>query len=81
MSQAPIIALKPIPIKDRVSMIFVYYVRIDVRDGAFVVIRVPHPCGDEPSATRNMPDLPNSCALLSRRPNAENPRIIFCANP
>ncbi len=30
--------LKPIPIKDRVSMIFVYYGRIDVKDGAFVVI-------------------------------------------
>ena len=30
MSQPPIIPLKPIPIKDRVSMIFVYYGRIDV---------------------------------------------------
>lgn len=30
--------LKPITIKDRVSMIFVYYGRIDVKDGAFVVI-------------------------------------------
>jgi CRISPR-associated protein Cas1 len=38
MSQGPIIPLKPIPIKDRVSMIFVYYGRIDVKDGAFVVI-------------------------------------------
>ena len=38
MPQAPVIALKPIPVKDRVSMIFVYYGRIDVRDGAFVVI-------------------------------------------
>ncbi len=38
MSKSPIIPLKPIPIKDRVSMIFVYYGRIDVRDGAFVVI-------------------------------------------
>ena len=32
------IPLKPIPIKDRVSMIFVQYGRIDVRDGAFVVV-------------------------------------------
>ena len=32
------IPLKPIPIKDRVSMIFVGMGRIDVRDGAFVVI-------------------------------------------
>jgi len=32
------IPLKPIPIKDRVSMVFVYYGRIDVRDGAFVVV-------------------------------------------
>jgi CRISPR-associated protein Cas1 len=38
MNQGPFIPLKPIPIKDRVSMIFVYYGRIDVRDGAFVVI-------------------------------------------
>ena len=32
------IPLKPIPMKDRVSMIFVEYGRIDVKDGAFVVI-------------------------------------------
>lgn len=34
----PFIPLKPIPIKDRVSMIFVGRGRIDVRDGAFVVV-------------------------------------------
>lgn len=38
MSQADFLPLKPIPIKDRVSMIFVYYGRIDVKDGAFVVV-------------------------------------------
>ena len=38
MSQLPIIPLKPIPIKDRVSMIFVYYGRIDMKDGVFVVV-------------------------------------------
>ncbi len=38
MNQADFVPLKPIPIKDRVSMIFVYYGRIDVKDGAFVVI-------------------------------------------
>ncbi|RZB36819.1 MAG: hypothetical protein SRB2_01898 [Desulfobacteraceae bacterium Eth-SRB2] len=38
MSQPPIIPLKPIPMKDRISMIFVYYGRIDVKDGAFVAI-------------------------------------------
>lgn len=38
MSQAEFVPLKPIPIKDRVSMIFVYYGRIDVKDGAFVVV-------------------------------------------
>jgi len=38
MTQQPPIPLKPIPMKDRVSMIFVYYGRIDVKDGAFVVI-------------------------------------------
>ncbi len=34
----PFLPLKPIPMKDRVSMIFVWYGRIDVKDGAFVVI-------------------------------------------
>ena len=38
MSQADFLPLKPIPIKDRLSMIFVYYGRIDVKDGAFVVV-------------------------------------------
>jgi CRISPR-associated protein Cas1 len=38
MSQSIYIPLKPIPIKDRVSMIFVYYGWINVKDGAFVVI-------------------------------------------
>ena len=30
--------LKPIPMKERVSMIFVWYGRVDVKDGTFVVI-------------------------------------------
>ncbi len=38
MSQPPLIPIKPIPMKNRVSMIFVYYGRIDVKDGAFVVV-------------------------------------------
>lgn len=32
------VPLKPIPIKDRVSMIFIQYGRIDVKDGAFAVV-------------------------------------------
>ncbi|MGB9499447.1 MAG: type I-E CRISPR-associated endonuclease Cas1e [Dissulfuribacterales bacterium] len=38
MNNSSYIPLKPIPIKDRISMIFVYYGQIDVRDGAFVVV-------------------------------------------
>lgn len=38
MRQADFVPLKPIPIKDRVSMVFVNYGRIDVKDGAFVVV-------------------------------------------
>ena len=38
MSSSPYLALKPIPIKDRISMIFIQNGRIDVKDGAFVVI-------------------------------------------
>ncbi len=36
------VPLKPIPIKNRVSMIFVAYGRIDVKDGAFVVVDEVH---------------------------------------
>ncbi len=32
------IPLKPIPMKDRISMIFLQYGQIDVKDGAFVFI-------------------------------------------
>ncbi len=38
MANSPYVPLKPIPIKDRVSMIFIEYGRIDVKDGAFVVV-------------------------------------------
>jgi len=38
MTNTPLPPLKPLPVKDRISMIFVYYGRIDVKDGAFVVI-------------------------------------------
>lgn len=38
MSDSPPPPLKPIPMKDRISMIFVQYGQIDVLDGAFVVI-------------------------------------------
>ena len=38
MSNTPYLPLKPIPMKDRVSMIFLQYGLIDVQDGAFVLI-------------------------------------------
>lgn len=38
MSDFPLPPLKPIPMKDRISMMFVQYGQIDVVDGAFVVI-------------------------------------------
>ena len=34
--------LKPLPMKDRVSMIFVQYGQIDVQDGAFVAVSYTH---------------------------------------
>ncbi|OGQ89717.1 MAG: subtype I-E CRISPR-associated endonuclease Cas1 [Deltaproteobacteria bacterium RIFOXYC2_FULL_48_10] len=38
MNDSHFVPLNPIPIKDRVSMVFVCYGQIDVRDGAFVVV-------------------------------------------
>ncbi|MFZ1832718.1 MAG: CRISPR-associated endonuclease Cas1, partial [Pseudomonadales bacterium] len=37
-SAPPPLPLKPLPIKDRVSMLFISYGQIDVLDGAFVVV-------------------------------------------
>lgn len=38
MSTPVLPPLKPLPMKDRVSMIFIYYGQVDVLDGAFVVV-------------------------------------------
>ena len=38
MSNPPFVPLKPLPMKDRISMIFLQYGLIDVKDGAFVLI-------------------------------------------
>ena len=49
--------LKPIPIRDRLSVLYVEKGHLDVLDGALVVVdktgvrthvRVPRACGDEP---------------------------------
>lgn len=38
MSQPPFMPLKPLPIKDRVSLMFLQYGQVDVIDGAFVLV-------------------------------------------
>ena len=38
MPKPPFVPLKPIPMKDRISMIFLQYGLIDVKDGAFVLV-------------------------------------------
>ncbi len=37
-NNTPFLPLKPIPMKDRISMIFLQYGQLDVKDGAFVLI-------------------------------------------
>jgi CRISP-associated protein Cas1 len=51
------IPLKPIPLKDRVSMVFVEYGQIDVQDGAFVVI-------DKTGIRTHIPVGSTACILL-----------------
>jgi len=53
----PFLPLRPIPMKERVSMIFVYYGRIDVVDGAFVVI-------DKNGVRKHIPVGSVACILL-----------------
>lgn len=39
MADTPYLPLKPLMMKDRVSMIFLQYGQIDVKDNAFVLIQ------------------------------------------
>uniref|UniRef100_UPI002359CBEC CRISPR-associated endonuclease Cas1 n=1 Tax=Pseudomonas aeruginosa TaxID=287 RepID=UPI002359CBEC len=49
--------LKPLPMKDRLSMVFVQYGQIDVRDGAFVVI-------DQTGVRMHIPGGSVACIML-----------------
>ena len=49
--------LKPLPMKDRVSMVFIQYGQIDVQDGAFVVI-------DQASVRTHIPIGSVACIML-----------------
>lgn len=49
--------LKPLPMKDRISMVFVYYGQIDVLDGAFVVI-------DKKGVRKHIPVGSVACIML-----------------
>jgi len=62
MNSNPLPALKPLLMKDRVSMVFIKYGQVDVMDGAFVVIdttgvrtHVPRVSGDEPQGRHALP--------------------------
>ena len=57
MSQTPYLPLKPIPIKNRVSMIFLQYGLIDVKDNAFVLV-------DERGVRTHIPVGSVACIML-----------------
>ena len=53
----PFVPLKPIAMKERISMIFIWYGQIDVKDGAFVVI-------DENGIRKHIPVGSVACIML-----------------
>lgn len=57
MAEAPYLPLKPLMMKDRVSMIFLQYGQIDVKDGAFVLI-------DDSGVRTHIPVGSVACILL-----------------
>ena len=57
MADAPFLPLKPLMMKDRVSMLFLQYGQIDVRDGAFVLI-------DEKGVRTHIPVGSVACLML-----------------
>ncbi len=66
--------LKPITMKERVSMIFVYYGRIDVKDGAFVVI-------DKNGVRKHIPVGSVACIMLARTRHPRLPRRRAAGRP
>ncbi|MFC0178772.1 type I-E CRISPR-associated endonuclease Cas1e [Thorsellia kenyensis] len=66
------IPLKPIPLKDRVSMIFIAMGRIDVKDGAFVVI-------DDTGERMLIPIGSVSCLMLEPGTRISHAAIKLCA--
>jgi CRISPR-associated protein Cas1 len=57
MADAPYLPLKPIMMKDRISMVFLRYGQIDVKDNAFVLI-------DESGVRKHIPVGSIACILL-----------------
>lgn len=57
MAGTPFLPLKPLPMKDRVSMIFLRYGQVDVKDGAFVLI-------DEGGVRTHIPVGTVACIML-----------------
>ncbi|WP_456446975.1 type I-E CRISPR-associated endonuclease Cas1e [Thiolapillus sp.] len=65
--------LKPIPMKERVSMIFVWYGRVDVKDGTFVVI-------DKNGVRKHIPVGSVACIMLEPGTRVSHAAIKLAAH-
>jgi len=65
--------LKPIPMKERISMIFVWYGQIDVKDGAFVVI-------DKNGVRKHIPVGSVACIMLEPGTRVSHAAIKLAAH-
>ena len=66
--------LKPIPMKERVSMIFVWYGQIDVVDGAFVVI-------DKNGIRKHIPVGSVACIMLEPGTRVSHAAVKLASQP
>ena len=72
MADAPFLALRPIPIKDRSAIVFLSYGQLDVIDGAFVLV-------DQNGVRVQIPVGGLACLMLEPGTRVSHAAVVLCA--
>ncbi len=72
MGEAPFIPLRPIPLKDRSSIVFLQYGQLDVLDGAFVLV-------DQNGVRVQIPVGGLACLMLEPGTRVSHAAVVLCA--
>lgn len=72
MAESPLPPLKPIPVKERISIIFIEYGQLDVLDGAFVVV-------DKNGVRTHIPVGSVACLMLEPGTRVSHAAVVLAA--